>query len=200
MGRRVSPVGRCSRASGAPLWAIQTACKGMFYSVCRTGDGQEENSPGLYYQMGMGDTPIIRNRRMASSEVACWRSEPGELNGVWALVERPLQDVLDLSGQYNASDAYRLIKAGDWQMWLCYHGTTLDSVVITTIKQFPRRRECIIIAATGVRMKDWIHHLEKVEAWALKMGCSKVRVFGRQGWERALKDYRRAHIVIEKDI
>jgi len=149
----------------------------------------------------LGYSAILYDRVMpVSDEIACWRSEPGELNPVWPLVEKPIQDVLDLSGQYNASDAYRYIKAGDWQMWLCYHGATLDSVVLTTIKQFPRRRDCIIVVAAGVRMKDWIHHLEKVEAWAKKMGCNKVVAIGRQGWERVLKEYRRTHFVIEKDL
>jgi len=111
-----------------------------------------------------------------------------------------MQEVLDRSGQYNASDAKELIEAGDWQIWLCYHGTTLDSFVVTTVKQYPRRRDCVILAASGVKMEGWLHHLGKVETWAKGLGCTKMVAIGRSGWERVLCDYEKTHIVVEKDL
>ena len=39
-------------------------------------------------------------------------------------------------------------------------------------------------------MKLWLHLLDGIEAFARAEGCDAMRIIGRKGWARVLKDYR----------
>lgn len=49
---------------------------------------------------------------------------------------------------------------------------------------------CEIISLAGTGLKGWVHSIESIESYARAEGCKRMRLIGRKGWCRVLKDYR----------
>ena len=62
------------------------------------------------------------------------------------------------------------------------------------------RKVCTIIAYSGEDRRRWLHLIKAVEDYARIEGCSAVRICGRKGWQRVLKDYRAKRVILEKEI
>lgn len=97
-------------------------------------------------------------------------------------VERALAEGM---GEWNADDIRAAIKLNEMQAWGAYDGSIVAGMV-TQIINYPRKRVCDLLLASGERMADWLPALAYVKAWAKQEGCSCVRVMGRRGWLRAL--------------
>jgi hypothetical protein len=61
------------------------------------------------------------------------------------------------------------------------------------------RKVCCVVACGGEGL-DWPLLIKPLEQFAKHEGCSAVRIMGREGWQRVLKDYRRRRVVLEKEI
>ena len=59
-------------------------------------------------------------------------------------------------------------------------------------------RVCVLTACGGRDMKRWLPLLEIIEAYAKAEGGGRLRIFGRKGWQRMLKNYRVTNIVLER--
>ena len=86
---------------------------------------------------------------------------------------------------------------GDKQLWLIDD----KGVVVTQIQTTPKGRVCEIFAACGsaslTEMRDVLARLER---WAVGVACTHMKIYGRYGWKRALRDYRQTGIILEKSI
>lgn len=71
-----------------------------------------------------------------------------------------------------------MVRAGDAQMW--FRG---DSAVVTVVRALPNRRECHLWLAAGA-MDDLIALTYIIEEWARSVGCDRLTLSGRRGWER----------------
>lgn len=74
-----------------------------------------------------------------------------------------------------------------------------NSAIVTEIVDYPQRSVCRIWLAGGDM--DELLEAEKIIArWAKKLGCTGMEIIGRKGWERQMKDYKPASVVLVKDI
>ena len=49
-------------------------------------------------------------------------------------------------------------------------------------------------------MKLWLHLLDRHREFARAEGCDAMRIIGRKGWARVLKDYRAKRVILEKEL
>lgn len=107
-------------------------------------------------------------------------------------------------GKYKGADIVRLIASGAMQLWLAYddENEKLEGLAITEIAQYPQRKICRFICATGENYERWFHHMEEMEKWGISMGCDGFQAECRAGWQRPLKDqgYRLSHIIMNKEL
>ena len=108
-----------------------------------------------------------------------------------------LQDALDLAGgTHTMEDIVAGIQLGHFHFW-----PGRQSAAITEVHQFPRARFLNIFLAGGE-----LHELLEMEpffaSWGAHLGCYRVTLTGRPGWERALKSkgWQRVAVVLFRPI
>ncbi|HYM31802.1 MAG TPA: hypothetical protein VEU47_10905 [Candidatus Cybelea sp.] len=85
-------------------------------------------------------------------------------------------------------------------LWVAFDGTDCVACATTAIDHTPARKLCRITSASGVNTKLWDRFMPMVEAYARNEGCASLRVEGRKGWKRVLKDFDEPWIVLNKEL
>lgn len=87
---------------------------------------------------------------------------------------------------------------GDGLLWLARSGSTIDAAAATMLVRTDRHLVCVITALGGANMGRWLDLLPGIEEWAKAEGAALVRVYGRPGWVRMLRNYRVSNVVLER--
>lgn len=82
------------------------------------------------------------------------------------------------------------------QLWGYHDGDRVVGVCVTEI-QHP---VCWIRAAsTDISAPEKVDvTLAEIERWAQSIGCDRIRLGGRRGWKRRLRDYQQIAVTLEK--
>lgn len=113
---------------------------------------------------------------------------------VWQRVRPMIEKAVAYSaGKYLADDFYDPLLRGDMQLWVNEH-----SAAMTEILNYPHRRICNIVACGGGDLGSLARDLEIIEAWARHRGCQGMRIEGRPGWQRILRNYNSSNIILER--
>ena len=113
---------------------------------------------------------------------------------VWFRVRGLIAAALERgTGETTIEEVEEALASGLMLLWLGVDDIEIVSAGITQLSD----NVCTLVAYGG-RRED--HLLQTIENYARDEGCKKLRVIGREGWRRVLKDYRLSHIVLEKAI
>lgn len=85
-------------------------------------------------------------------------------------------------------------------LWLIWDGSRIVGAVVTEISETITGRVCVLVAMGGERRDRWLHLLGQIEDYAMQENCRAVRLYGRKGWKRVLRDYRETRIIMEKEL
>jgi hypothetical protein len=100
-------------------------------------------------------------------------------------------------GTHGIEDIAEGLKSGRFQLW-----PAENSVIVTEIIVYPRLKNLHFFLAGGDL--DELRLMQPlVESWGKSMGCTRVSLAGRKGWERTfLKDrgYTPKWFVLSKDL
>lgn len=122
---------------------------------------------------------------------------PANVEGVWGGVSGLLERVLSMGGAHTLDTLKVELEAGRSQLWIV-HDDGVRAAVVTTINVHPVSRVCLIWLCAGDGLREWVHLIADIEAWAAGLGCSRVSLQGRPGWGRVLPDYDKTKIILEK--
>lgn len=120
----------------------------------------------------------------------------------WAIQFRRLQPHIEAAleysqGTHTADDVLEQISTGELQLW-----PGQDSVVITQIITFPRKKVLHIFLAGG-NQKELKEMDPYVVQWAKDQGCTALTFTGRLGWARSeMRDigFELTHVMMSKEI
>ncbi len=117
----------------------------------------------------------------------------------WPLVEPFVVRGLEYAdGKYAPEDIRRGLDERTYQLWMA---NILDSICVTTIVDYPRKRVCNVLLAAGNRLHRWVDEMDAtISAWAKEKGCQSIETYGRPGWERVLKNNRKLHVVLGREL
>lgn len=107
------------------------------------------------------------------------------------------------SGKYMTGDLIKAISVKDMQLW---SAVTDDHEVLgiatTELLNFPRKKVCRFIGATGKEPTLWLPHMKEIEEGAKRIGCAANEIIARPGWEKLLAPlgYRKSHVMLEKEL
>ena len=75
------------------------------------------------------------------------------------------------------------------QLWIAFdpNDKEIKCVTVTEIRQYPKYKVCDCKITTGTSYKAWVDFMDNVVNWARSLGCKKMELFTRPGWERVLK-------------
>jgi len=129
--------------------------------------------------------------------------KPSEVAGVWILVEDLIQKACDRSGAFaDAEDVKRWLEKGTMQLWVAFDNQDkkIKCVTVTELRQYPKYIVCDCRITSGTDYKSWVDFMDNVVNWARAMGCKKMEIFTRPGWERILKrkGFEKTHVQLEK--
>lgn len=82
-------------------------------------------------------------------------------------------------GTHKPDHVVASILKGDLQLW-----PGERSAIVTEIDHYPLLDTCHLFLAGG-EMGELQRMLPSVEAWAKQVGCSRVSLAGRKGWQRS---------------
>jgi hypothetical protein len=110
---------------------------------------------------------------------------------------RPHLERFERLGEINVDEARDQLRAGLKQLWGCQSDQRIVGVCLTRVAG----TTCEVCGAVGSASKDEILTVyREIEAWAASLGCTRMRVTGRRGWQRVLKGFEQTGVILEKDL
>jgi hypothetical protein len=103
-------------------------------------------------------------------------------------------------GRYTAEDFFRALVRREMQLWIVREGEQTAGLVITELRNYPRRRCCRYLLLAGRSFDRWHHLQDEIECWARANGCAAMEMCGRRGWERKLRGWRATHVEMTKEL
>jgi hypothetical protein len=136
---------------------------------------------------------------------------PDQAAAVWPHVRALIHAAMRRGGLSSFRPVEASVLAGDALLWLAIaredgrerpdeDGVRIQAAAVTELHATEWRKVCVLVACGGTGMRAWLPLLEGIEAYARAAGCAAVRIMGRKGWVRLLRDYRAKRIVLEKDL
>lgn len=117
----------------------------------------------------------------------------------WPLVEPFVARGLEYAdGKFTTDDIREALKTRDMQLWIA---NTLDSIGITQVVIYPRKKVCLVVMVAGSYLDRWVDEMETTfVAWAKERGCHSIEAFCRPGWEKVLPDWHKLHVVLGREL
>lgn len=121
--------------------------------------------------------------------IAIRLSTTDELRCRWGTIEPLLKRATDRThGCYEPIDVFVQGMAGQAGFWFIEDDGKLDAVVVTEIRQFPRKRALVINFIAGRRLAEWWSpFVESMDEHARQRECSEIMAYARKGWVRYWK-------------
>ena len=82
-------------------------------------------------------------------------------------------------------------------MW---DGKSIEAAATTHLVKVNNHKLLILTACAGHHRERWLPLFERIESYAKSEGCKSIRIYGRKGWERVLKNYRVEHVILERQL
>jgi hypothetical protein len=122
-----------------------------------------------------------------------------ELRDKYHQIQPLLQKALTEAPEYTEDAIILKIINSTSQLWLAEQGDTVLGVTVTNGVQYPNLKALNIHLIGGSRIKEWMQMgLEAIENFAKDTQCTEVRLSGRHGWIKMLKDYERTRVTLTK--
>lgn len=119
---------------------------------------------------------------------------------IWPMVKEQLFASVRHTDLSHTVDIARDVLHGDGVLWLACEGQAIEAAAVTLLTRTDRHLVCLITALGGSNMEGWLPLLSQIEEWAKSEGAALVRVMGRPGWGRVLKNYHVSNVVLERSL
>lgn len=123
--------------------------------------------------------------------------DPKTVHEIWPQARDLIRSAIEKTGLSEFADIECEVLAGDQILWLAL-SDHVEAAATTHLIKTSGKPVLIITACSGSQKERWISLRHRIENYAKAEGCSCVRLYGRKGWERELKDYRVEHVIMEK--
>jgi hypothetical protein len=124
---------------------------------------------------------------------------PSQLDQAWPVLEPLIARVCAFGGEWHPSKVLISCMNQSAQLWAVFDESRPVAAAVTEILDKDLRRDCNIWLCAGSysdEARDSL--LREVEDWARRIGCERIQLVGRRGWEKKLPAYRRTRVILEK--
>ena len=98
---------------------------------------------------------------------------------------RDIDSSLKREGTHTLADVEMALQSGDAQLWLSDDGL---GAAVTEINTYPSGLKRAVIWLSAGRLESVVSMDEGFAELARNLGCSEVRLYGRPGWGKALRE------------
>lgn len=124
---------------------------------------------------------------------------PERVHQFWPYVEGLIHKAV-VRGGGDFSQIRHDVLCGPDLLWIAWEDGKLLAAAITSLGTVNGVKTCTIVACGGHGWGSFGHLIEGIENYATGENCAAMRIYGRIGWQRLLKDYGVRRVVLEKDI
>lgn len=121
-----------------------------------------------------------------------------QLIATWPEVAPILNRAVQVYNEHTLEEIFQSLLERKRQLWVTGRDK-IDCVLITQIINEKDQKTCFVELYAG-RGIESVRFLSDIEAWAKSIGCNRIRLSGRKGWKRVLKNYKLKKIILEKEI
>jgi len=115
----------------------------------------------------------------------------------WPFVAPFLRKATEKTRLSSFADIESEVIEGNGLLWVAWN-ERIEAAATTVLNKVGDDLYCTLTACGGTGVNDWIGLLLGIEKYARIEGCKALRIFGRKGWAKLLKDYEVTNIVLEK--
>ena len=127
---------------------------------------------------------------------------PEDVAYLWDDVGPMLARVTERSeGEMEPDDYLETLTQGAMQLWIATEEKNITLAMVTQIISYPQKKVLRVIAISGEKFIEAHSQFnDMVEAFAIRVGCSPMELWGRKGWKKMLPDWKDSYIVFTKDL
>lgn len=109
---------------------------------------------------------------------------------IWDQVKGYMEEAAEYTyGRYDVDDIYDSITQYEHVLWVAFEGKVIKGAVVTSIKQYPKKRYVDMVFCAGIEGHTWKDPmLTTLQKWAFDAECDGIESSGRLGWSRVFKD------------
>lgn len=118
-----------------------------------------------------------------------FRVNPLDVDAVWKHAAPLLQRAIERSSkEMDIDDVLEFIKSGRFHLWIAHdENRNITGACTIELQKHPKKVVAMIVQMGGE--EGCFTVLEDIKAWARFHGADSIMLWGRKGWERALKDF-----------
>lgn len=124
---------------------------------------------------------------------------PDEVQKVWEYAGSLIRAAIEQTDLSEFADIEREVLSGDQLLWLAV-SDHIEAAATTHLIKTRGKPVLVVTACSGYQRERWLPLFARIEKYAKDEGASRVRIYGRKGWERVLDGYRVEHVVLEKPL
>ncbi len=124
---------------------------------------------------------------------------PADVPKIWPQARLLIKSAIEHTGLSDFDHIESQVLSGDQLLWLAI-SDHIEAAATTHLVKTRNKPVLIITACSGAARDRWLSLRHKIEAYAKAEGCSRVRLYGRKGWQRVLKDYHVEYVIMEKPL
>ncbi len=125
--------------------------------------------------------------------------DPKDVHLIWPQAKGLIRAAIEKTDLSEFADVESDVLAGDQLLWLAL-SDHIEAAATTHLIKTRGKPVLIVTAVAGAQRERWLPLKHRIEKYAKDEGASRIRTFGRKGWERALPDYRVAYVIMEKEL
>ena len=127
--------------------------------------------------------------------------QPEDIAYVWEEVAPLLEKVKEhTEGEFETDDYLEPLTNGNMHLWIATEYSDVKAAMVTQFAIYPQKNILRIVSMAGDDFEEIRGFQDMIEAFAVRMGCSALEMWGRKGWKKLLPDWNDTYIVYTKDL
>ncbi len=127
--------------------------------------------------------------------------QPEDVAYIWGEVAPLLEKVKEhTEGEFETDDYLEPLTHGDMHLWIATEYSDVKAAMVTQFAIYPQKNILRIVSMAGDDFEEIRGFQDMIEAFAVRMGCSALEMWGRKGWKKLLPDWNDTYIVYTKDL
>ena len=127
--------------------------------------------------------------------------QPEDVAYIWEEVAPLLEKVKEhTEGEFETDDYLEPLTHGDMHHWIATQYSDVKAAMVTQFAIYPQKNILRIVSMAGDDFEEIRGFQDMIEAFAVRMGCSALEMWGRKGWKKLLPDWNDTYIVYTKDL
>ena len=122
--------------------------------------------------------------------------DPKRVSEVWPHFRHYIDSAINKVGLNSPQTIEADVLSGRALLWLAYDGKLVHAAAVTEIVD----KVCTIVACGGDGLDDFLPCMISLEQFARDEGCTAMRIIGRDGWQRILKNYKQKAVILERQL